>query len=625
MKFRGLGAGISADDRVADGYRADVLIAWGDPVLPGAPPFRPSALTAEAQASQFGANADYLAFLPLPRGSVRSDHGLLCVNHEFTKAVAMFDGLGDSYLSARERSTAAQAAVELQAHGHSVLEIRRDAAGAVRVVDDSVFARRVTATTPIELRGPAAGHARLRTAADPTGRLVRGTFADCAGGVTPWGTVLIAEENFDEYFWGDPEALPGADQLRRYTVGREPEYGWGRSAVEPGIDAVLRDELRRFDLQHEPNECNRFGWVVELDPYDPASRPVKRTALGRFKHESATVVVSGSGRVVVYSGDDEEFEYLYRYVSDGTVDEHAGFDSDLLDRGVLSAARFDADGTLTWLPLIFGKGGLTPDNGFADQAEVLLWARRAADIAGATPLDRPEDVEVDPRTGGVLVALTNNLARTEEQVDGANPRPRNSAGHLLELLPPGDTDALRHDAPSFRWNVFLLGGADARPGDEGADRLSAPAWAAGLRCPDNLAFDPSGRLWIATDGSPTTFADDVPLARRMPDGLWAIEEDAGGARRPLLLYACPNGAELCGPCFTPDGETLFVAVQHPGGGAPFARSPTRWPAGRPGVRPLRGGPPPPRSAVVVIAKQRPDAAGDSGADDPGGFDPRIGS
>ena len=627
--FEDIGLGVTASDRWPKGYRAQILLRAGDGLFPDAPAYVPGSTDAAAQARQFGTHNDFLAYMPLPLGSSNSRHGLLCVNHEYSDAHLLWPGMGTggyAYRTARAKVSRAQIAVEQVAQGHSVVEIRRDARGTWAPVIDSPRNRRITAHTPMRISGPAAGHARLVTRADPSGTRVLGTFNNCAGGVTPWGTVLIAEENFHKYFWGDTAALANPGSYARYGVADDPEYAWGRPLAvdEPAAAEAART---RFCVEDEPNECHRFGWMVEYDPYDPQSTPVKRTAIGRLKHEGADVVVARDGRVVLYTGDDERFEYLYRFVSDGVVGDDRAANSRLLDEGTLCVARFDANGTLNWLPLVFGEGPLTPANGFEDQGDVLIETRRAADLLGATPMDRPEEVQADPRTGAVYVMLTNNTLRTEAGVNVANPRARNAAGHVLELLPPGKDGARDHLARQFTWNVFLFGGEDVRRLGERRANLTGDASARNFRCPDNCAFDPQGRLWIATDGSPATFPEGTPPEALATDGLWAIEVDALGNRRARCFYGVPVGAELCGPTFTPDGETLFVSVQHPGADASFEAPSTRWPAQRQRDDADPGGAiatdpdaatHPPRSSVVAITKLR-------GADAESAFDPRIGN
>ncbi|MDJ0949780.1 MAG: PhoX family phosphatase [Alphaproteobacteria bacterium] len=571
LTFQEIPQGGGPDHAVAPGYRADVLLRWGDPVLPGAPAFDPRAMSVDGQRMQFGYNADYVAYLPLPRWSTSPEHGLLFVNHEYTNRELMWPGL-----QAWDATTEAQARIEMAAHGASIVEVRKEA-GRWRAVPDGILNRRLTALdTLVHVSGPAAGHARMRTKADPTGRTVVGTLNNCAGGTTPWGTVLTCEENFDLYFAGDPARTSEPDRFRRYGIGEKLLYSWH-----------LNDS--RFDIEAEPNEPNRFGWVVEYDPYFPDVPPVKRTALGRFKHEGATTVISADGRLAVYSGDDDEFDYLYRFVSDRPVDpENRLANHDLLDRGTLSVARFNADGTMDWLPLVYGQNGLDRSNGFARQADVLIETRRAADVLGATPMDRPEDVETNPRTGRVYVMLTINRERSEARIDAANPRADNRFGHILELAPPGDGPVRDHSADQYRWDVFILAGdpSEAGHGARYHPDVSKDGW---LTNPDNCAFDLRGRLWISTD------QDTDQYDRGVSDGIYACDTTGPGRALTRFFYRGPIGAECPGLCFTPDGRTLFCAVQHPAEGSTLAAPATRWPDFAEGM--------PPRPSVVAITKE----------------------
>ena len=572
LVFTEIDHAIGVDHGVAPGYRADILIRWGDAIRASAPAFAPGRPTVAAQKMQFGYNNDYVAFLPLPRGSRRADHGLLCVNHEYTDRALIWPNT-----VRRTRLSRAQMAVEMAAHGISVVEIRKQA-GRWRVIVDSRFNRRITTDgTAIRIAGPAAGHPRLRTAADPAGTRVIGTLANCSGGTTPWGTVLSAEENFDGYFGGVPKADGReAAAYRRYGIDGGAFYDWYRYE-------------RRFDLGREPNEPNRFGWIVEYDPYAPDSMPVKRTALGRFKHEGARTVLSADGRLVVYSGDDERFQYIYRFVSRRrAVPDDPVANRDLLDDGVLSVARFADDGTMEWRALVFGRDGLGPEAGFASQADVLIEARRAAQLRGATPMDRPEVVAVDPTSGRVYAVLTKNARRTGAQIDAANPRADNRYGHILELIPPAVGTGLDHAAARFRWDVFLLAGNPRRAADGARYHpgVSTNGW---LAAPDNITFDPKGRLWIATDQGHGQRQSGVA------DGLYACDTEGPGRALTRFFYKVPIGAEATGPCFTPDGQTLFVAVQHPGEGSTFARPDTRWPDFDDST--------PPRPAVVAITRE----------------------
>jgi|GEM_PF-3976643 len=413
LTFQEIEHGYDGTAHVADGYDWKVLLRWGDPVLAGAPAFDPLNQTAAGQERQFGYNNDFIAFLPLPLGSQASDHGLLCVNHEYTIANLMFP---------KDMPLAERSAIELAAHGHSVVEIRRTG-HAWKVVSGSKHARRITAlSTKMTIAGPAAGHPRLQTTADPSGRLVIGTLNNCAGGVTPWGTVLIAEENFPFYFAGFSSAQSERVNHRRYGVLPVSQYVWSKF-------------YSRFDLSKEPREPNRFGWMVEFDPYDPKSTPVKRTALGRCRHEGATAVANHDGRVVLYSGDDSPFEYLYRFVSDKPYDAKARENNrDLLDHGVLSVAQFHDDGTLRWSPLVHGSGPLTDAAGFESQADVLIETRRAADLLKATPMDRPEDIEAQARWLARVVSseIGADLELSDEAVERLKAQP--FSAHVLSRV-----------------------------------------------------------------------------------------------------------------------------------------------------------------------------------------------
>ena len=476
---------IREDHHVAPGYDAQVLIRWGDKVLADAPEWDPANLTAEAQEKQFGYNNDFIAYMPLPAGSENSEHGLLCVNHEYTDAELMFPGLTSKTKVAE--MTRAQTDVDISAHGHSVIEIRKTG-NTWQVVDNSPYARRISArTTELAISGPAAGHDRMKTSYDTTGTRVIGTFNNCAGGVTPWGTVLFAEENFHGYFGGDPDTVPEKDNYRTYGIKGKSRYSWSRF-------------YDRYDVEKEPNEPNRFGWMVEYDPYDPKSVPTKRTALGRFKHEAATCVTVQDGRLVVYTGDDERFEHLYRFVSNkpvNTTDRAAN--RDLLDDGTLYVAKFEDDGVVRWLPLVHGHGPLTVANGFKSQADVMIETRKAAKLLGATDMDRPEDVEPNPVNGRIYMMLTNNTKRKPEHVNAANPRAKNTYGHILEMIPPGASGAnpgkaAEHDADIFKWEIVMLCGDPNNP-DHGAKYHPQTAeYGAWLAAPDNCTFDSKGRL-----------------------------------------------------------------------------------------------------------------------------------
>ncbi len=584
FNFKEVAAGVDDKHYVAEGYDANILIRWGDPVLPGAPPFDPANQTREGQARQFGYNNDYLGYFPMPGAANASEHGLLCVNHEYTNEELMFPGLGrqDDRRGGTTpfvKMTKAIAEIEMMAHGGSVLEVRKTA-GKWAVVAGSKYARRVTGETEMRVSGPAAGHDRLKTSADPTGSRVLGMLNNCAGGRTPWGTWLTCEENVNGYFSGKlaDASLEARNHKRMGIPGRW--YNWG-------------DYFDRFDLAKEPNEANRFGWVVEIDPFDPASVPVKRTALGRFKHEGAAGILNRDGRYAIYAGDDQRFDYVYKFVTDGRYDPaNRAANTGLLDRGTLYAARYNADGTGDWLPLAHGQGPLTAANGFNSQADVVIEARIAADLLGATKMDRPEDVEANPRTNKIYVMLTNNHLRKPDQVDAANPRGDNRFGHIIEMTP----DGLDHAATRFRWEILVKCG-DPSIAAVGATFNPATSKDGWFGMPDNCAVDWAGRLWISTDGN-------YPKRTGRSDGLWAMETEGPARATSKLFFRCPNGAEMCGPEFTPDDQTLFLAVQHPGETdeadpdappASFEAPSTRWPDFKDGV--------PPRPSIVVVTKR----------------------
>jgi secreted PhoX family phosphatase len=574
--------GVDGDHHVAPGYKAEVLMRWGDGVLPGAPAFDPYAQTASAQLGQFGYNNDFIGFIPLPLGSSNSDHGLLCVNHEYTDEELMFPGLG-KYDKAFSKLTRELVDIEMACHGGSVIEVRKEQ-GRWQVVADSRYARRISALdTEMRLSGPAAGSERVKTSDDPSGTRVIGTINNCAGGITPWGTYLMAEENFHNYFMGSIDGNPEKANYQRYGVPGN-RFAWARYH-------------KRFDLDAEPNAANRYGWIVEVDPLDPTSTPVKRTALGRFKHEGAESIINQDGRLVIYSGDDQRFEFLYKFVTAGKVDrENRAANRDLLDHGTLFVARFDADGTLTWLPLVHDEGPLNEANGFASQADVVIEARRAATLVGATPMDRPEDVEPNPVNGKVYVMLTNNSKRKGEAVDAANPRAENLWGHVVELTPPGGD----HAATKARWDILVKAGDPANPAVAAMwnPATSDSGWFA---CPDNCAVDPQGRLWVTTDQG-----RNWNKASGTADGVWAVDTEGEARGTGHMFYRVPVGAEMCGPCFTPDGKTLFVAVQHPASdgtkdypgferSSTFEDPATRWPDFDDKM--------PPRPSVVVITRR----------------------
>jgi secreted PhoX family phosphatase len=499
-------------------------------------------------------------FFPLQHGRFNGgpfrgrSSGLLCVNHESTTEQLL-------HTDGRAAWSPEKTAKSLAAHGVSVVEVKQDRDGRWHIVE-STFARRVSMTTPAEITGPAAGHPLLRTSADPHGVRVLGTLNNCASGPTPWNTFLTCEETVNKYFFYGEQPPPAGSVEERYGIGSENPYPWYTT------DA-------RFDMRAEPNEYNRFGWVVEIDPFDPSSTPKKRTALGRLEHENAAVVRGRRGEAVVYMGDDTQFDYFYKFVGAEPIHKARKHGRSPLDDGTLYVARFEEDGSGRWLPLVHGRLGLTAADGFADQAEVLIHTRLAADAVGATPMDRPEWCTVQPGTGAVFFTCTNNTARTES-VNAANPRLNNRFGHIIKIDEGGDPSAKR-----FAWDVFLLAG------DQASGATVPPDQAFGS--PDGLWFDRQGRLWIQTDGSQPT-VDGAAQNNQM----LAADPDTGDIRRFLVG---PPRCEITGITSTPDGRSLFVNIQHPGdSGTPDnPRASSNWPDFSPTGRP--------RSATIVITRQ----------------------
>ncbi len=572
---------------VPDGFAWKPVIRWGDPLFAGSPVFDPAKQSAAAQALQFGYNCDYTDILPLPGSKGR--RAVLFANHEYTNENIMVPPT----LAAAEVRGIGKAA-----HGLSVVELeRRNTTKPWSYVQGAPLNRRFLTSTAYELTGPAAGSDLVKTIDDPAGRTILGTLGNCAGGTTPWGTILSGEENFNGYF---VSAGTGAGD-RRYGLGSKPTVrGWE-------IDEA------RFDTRNPgyENEKHRFGYIVEVDPFDPTSTPRKHSALGRFKHEGANVSVAPDGRVVAYSGDDERFDYLYKFVSTGTVQpgntpEARRANMDLLSRGSLYVARFQGnsvpeingtgalpadgafDGVGEWLPLLLDNESAVPG---MSAAEVTVFTRLAADKVGPTKMDRCEDVEPNPVTGRVYVACTNNTNRgvgANAAADEANPRTVNRDGHVVELTETGGNAT----ATRFTWNLLLVCGDPAKNptayfSGYPAEKVSP------ISCPDNLAFDSAGNLWISTDGQPGTIG--------YCDGLFKVGLEGAERGRVEQFLAVPRDAETCGPIIHDGERTVFVAVQHPGEDGSWAAQVSRFPDYVPvGSNPAAGQGALPRPSVVQV-------------------------
>ena len=639
---------------VPAGYSVTVMTRLGDPIAAGVPAYANNGTDANF-AQRIGDHGDALHWYGLDAAGARDDNsstrGLMVQNHE---------NISEQYLHPNGPSPAprpeAEALKEIEAHGVSVTEYRDTGNRQWSYVQNSAFNRRITPNTPVVFNGPVRGTDFLRTAFSAAGTDGRGTINNCANGHTLWGTNLTCEENWAGYFRrsGDEAARTPREltALRRYGV----TSGTGNNAwstVSGGDSRFLRWDARATgasataDYRNEPNQ---FGWCVEFDPYDPTRAPRKRTALGRMGHEGAWLGRLTSGqRVAVYLGDDARREYFYKFVSaqawnpaDAQATDRLAVGDKYLDAGTLYVARFNADGTGTWLPLVFGQVpnrpavGAEPEYVFASQADILVNARLAADALGATPMDRPEWTATNPHTGEIYLTLTNNNAagRPLAGTDAANPRhyndPRgagntaqvgNPNGHIIRLRETGDNPA----ATSFAWDIYLFG-ADSATADAASVNLSGLTSDNDFSSPDGLWFarpqNPSGQgsrplLWIQTDDGAFTDKTNNQMLAALPgtvgDGGTRTITNAGtggatatqstrvgtAATAATLkrFLVGPKECEITGVDSTPDGRTLFVGIQHPGEGGTAVAPSSNWPQSQNGTASGR-----PRSAIVAITR-----------------------
>lgn len=549
---------------VPKGYKATPLLSWGDPIFADAPEFDQSGKQdSAAQARQFGDNTDGMSLFP-----ISDDRAVIAVNNEYTNYEYLFEHGG-------KVMTADDVLKAQAAHGVTVFEIVKSG-GEWKVDKAGKRNRRITANTEMRLTGPAAGHALMKTKLDPSGLAPLGTFNNCANGQTPWGTYLTCEENFHGYF-GTSTTAELSDDHQRYGIkAAKSSYQW-------------HDADERFDVAKHPNEPHRFGWVVEIDPNDPTSTPLKRTALGRFKHENAALLINDDGHVVVYLGDDERGEHIYKFVSrDRYQPGNDAANRNLLEEGTLYVAKFEMDdnelkGKGQWIELTHGKNGLTKENGFNDQAEVMIFARRAATQVGATTMDRPEWVAVHPDNQHVFCTLTNNKNRGVKEgqpVGGPNPRAENHYGQIVRWVPTsGD-----HTQAEFDWDLYLIAGNPTVHKDSlyaGSDNINADNM---FNSPDGIGFDKAGRLWIQTDGN---YSNQGDFAGQGNNQMLCGDPNTGEVRRFLTG---PIACEITGLTFSADYKTMFVGVQHPG----EKGAPSHYPG---------GGDSKPRSTIVAITRE----------------------
>ena len=559
---------MSAADTITlpEGYNWKTLISWGEPLFSKGIPFdQKTRGTGESQELAFGDNNDGMSLF-----QISDKHGVFVVNNEYVN----LDIICPNGIKTDDDVRKGKAG-----HGVSIFEVKLvDGKWTLQV--DAKLNRRITADSPMEITGPAAGNDLLKTAADTSGTQSLGTWNNCGNGRTPWGTYLACEENFNGYFASSDEAFDSGEKHKRYGVGNKDwGYNWFKF-----------DE--RFDISKHPNESHRVGYVVEIDPMDPSSTPKKRTALGRFKHENAEVVVAKDGRIVVYLGDDERGEFLYRYVSHGKFIEGDKANNDkLLNEGTLYVAKFDEatdalNGKGKWIELTHGKNGLTKEAGFASQAEVLIFARMAGSVVGATTMDRPEWVAANPTKVEAYCALTNNKNRgkktnaggDETPIGGPNPRVGNLYGQIVRWT-PADED---HTATTFDWDLYVLAGNPAVHQDinKGSANVTPDNM---FNSPDGITFDKAGRLWIQTDGN---YSSKGHFAGQGNNQMLCGDPETGEIRRFMVG---PAACEVTGATWSEDGKTMFVGIQHPGEKGKSSHFPG-------------GGDSVPRSSVIAITK-----------------------
>lgn len=580
------------------GYKAQVIIPWGTPITGNYPAYAPDASNSGTdQEQQVGAHHDGMHYFPFednPNG-----HGLLVVNHEYvdpnilhTHGPTLVDG----------QRPADEVRKEIAAHGVSVVELEKEPANGDWKVVNGPYNRRITAGTPMEIRGPVRGSDLVKTKYSPNGTEARGTINNCGHGYTPWGTYLTCEENWAGYF---VNRTPRPREHSRYGISTSnSRYRWdtaqGSADEYIRFDASTKESNATKDYRNEPNTQ---GWIVEIDPFDPSTKPIKRTAMGRFAHEGCWVAPPQPGRpVVFYSGDDAQNEYIYKFVTKARY--HKDVKGDILDDGTLYVARFNEDGTGEWLPLdinnrYFHAMSLSKGVFFLDQADVLVNTRLAADVVGATKMDRPEWGAVHPQTYEVYMTLTNNSSRTESGIGAANPRAPNAYGHIIRWQEQGNQPW----ATKFKWDIFVLAGPE---GDSQVlPELGGPALTPDniFASPDGLWIDQNGILWIQTDMSGSQQSSG-PFGNNQ---MLAANPLTGEIKR---FFVGAEDCEVTGVVSTPDGKNLFVNIQHPGDRSAPNSFTSNWPdnghifahPGEPVVIANPSGARP-RSATVIVTRE----------------------
>lgn len=621
---------------VPAGYQTSILHALGDPLsLADAAWANDGSESADSYNRRVGDGHDGMHYFGLSDAGAysasRSDRGLLCVNNEY---VVRPYGLHASGRTSGATRVATEVDKEVNAHGVTICEVRRGASGTgMTMVRGSSFNRRITSATPMDFAGPVKGSSLVKTKYSADGSSTRGTNNNCANGYTPWGTYLTCEENFTNVVSraaGDDALRSPAEvtALNRYRLkqGTASSYLWDTPTTGTADDyarwtasvtgASATDDYR--------NAFNTFGWVVEIDPFDPSSKPVKRSALGRFAHEGAWPCNPVAGKpLVFYMGDDSQNEYIYKFVSAANWDAAdigkgltAG--AKYMDAGTLYVAKFNTDGSGTWVELTFGKNGLTAANAiypFANQADVLTHARLAADSVGATKMDRPEWGAVNPANGEVYMTLTNNSSRTASNTDTANPRyyedlksgtttqKGNVNGHIIRWREAGSDAA----AVTFAWDIYLFGAEATAAANVNLSKLTDVN---DFSSPDGLWFDKNGMLWIQTDDGAYTDVTNCMMLAAIPgkvgdgsavtaaSGMPTLKGADASATTVRRFLVGPKDCEITGIAMTPDRKTLFVNVQHPGENGSLTTPTSAWPASQTDSASTKR----PRSATVVVTR-----------------------
>jgi len=622
----------SKDDRVVipSDYQAYVLFATGDLLNGAGGDKKLQDITGTEMATRAGDHHDGMYYFGLTAGgaltrdpALGSDRGVIAINFENINQQFLHAAGPTADATTKARTVPDEVVKEINCHGVGLVEVKKNA-GKFEVVAGSTISRRITPETEMRLAGPVAGSKWVKTKFSTDGSKSRGTLNNCAYGYTPWGTYLTCEENWAGYFAFPAGTTPPAEYSRYGVVASEGSYRWASAGTD--------DRFARWQLAPVAgaaadgtgdyrNEANTFGWVVEIDPISTTT-PAKRTAFGRMAHECAyPSIVTAGKKFAFYQGDDSRFEYVYKFVPNkawDAADAGGGIAAGdkYLNDGILYVAKYNPDGSGVWIPLVQGTGPLTAANGFADQAEVLVKTRAAADAVGATNMDRPEWCTVDHSTGDVYITLTNNTSRGDGKADqiaevvkgrditadAANPRNGNTFGHVMRMRETGGDPA----ATTFSWTIFVFGA----PATNTANNLSELSADNDFASPDGLWADPRGLLWIQTDNPSTNemglLCNNQMLVTIPPSGMDV---------RPVIkrFLVGPSQCELTGIDITPDGKTMFVNIQHPGeetavadvkaDDANVAKYGSGWPYDRNDATKLGTKTTRPRSATLVVTRK----------------------